>query len=71
AGVASAAVARGLPVVAVCGRTTLSPERLKEAGIDAAYALSDLEPDLEKSMAGAAGLLEQLGEQIAREHLAD
>ncbi|MGC1206875.1 MAG: glycerate kinase, partial [Ornithinimicrobium sp.] len=42
AGVASAAVARGLPVVAVCGRTTLSPERLKEAGIDAAYALSDL-----------------------------
>lgn len=69
AGVASAAVARGIPVVAVCGRTTLSPQRLTEAGIDAAYALSDLEPDLERSMAGAAGLLETLGAQIARNHL--
>lgn len=69
AGVASAAVARGLPVVAVCGRTTLSTDRLKEAGIDAAYALSDLEPDLERSMANAASLLEQLGEQIAQQHL--
>ncbi len=69
AGVASAAVARGIPVVAVCGRTTLSPQRLKEAGIDAAYALFDLEPNLERSMAGAAGLLETLGAQIARDHL--
>lgn len=69
AGVASAAVARGVPVVAVCGRTTLSAQRLKDAGIDAAYALSDLEPDLERSMTGAAALLEQLGEQIAKEHL--
>lgn len=69
AGVASAAVARGIPVVAVCGRTTLSRERLKEAGIDAAYALFDLEPDLERSMAGAAELLETLGAQIARDHL--
>ncbi len=69
AGVASAAVARGIPVVAVCGRTTLSPERLKEAGIDAAYTLFDLEPNVERSMAGAAGLLETLGAQIARDHL--
>ncbi|CAN5555793.1 glycerate kinase [soil metagenome] len=68
AGVAAAASARGIPVVAVCGRTTLSPARLAEAGIQATYALSDLEPDLQRSMSGAASLLEQLGQQIAREH---
>ncbi|MGB3764603.1 MAG: glycerate kinase, partial [Ornithinimicrobium sp.] len=69
AGVAAKARSRGIPVVAVCGRTTLSPQRLHEAGIEATYALSDLEPDLGRSMADAAELLEQLGEQIARRHL--
>ncbi len=69
AGVAAKARSRDIPVVAVCGRTTLSPEQLREAGIGATYALSDLEPDLERSMASAAELLEQLGEQIAQQHL--
>ncbi|MGB3258455.1 MAG: glycerate kinase [Ornithinimicrobium sp.] len=69
AGVAAKARSRGIPVVAVCGRTTLSPQRLHEAGIEATYALCDLEPDLGRSMTHAAGLLEQLGEQIARRHL--
>jgi glycerate kinase len=70
AGVAAAAAAHGIPVVAVCGRTTLSQEQLREAGIEAAYALSDLEPDLDRSMAQAESLVEQLGEQVARDHLA-
>ena len=35
AGVAAAAAARGIPVVAVCGRTTLDAERLRAAGIHA------------------------------------
>ncbi|MGB5936383.1 MAG: glycerate kinase, partial [Ornithinimicrobium sp.] len=69
AGVATAAGKRGIPVVAVCGRTTLSAERLADAGISAAYSLSDLEPDLQRSMAGAGPLLTRLGEQIARDHL--
>lgn len=69
AGVAAAARARGIPVVAVCGRTTLPSERLERAGISAAYALIDVEPDVTRCMAHPAPLLEQLGERIARDHL--
>jgi glycerate kinase len=68
-GVAAAASARGVPVVAVCGRTTLPTERLERAGISAAYALVDLEPDVARCLAHPAPLLEQLGERIARQHL--
>ncbi len=69
AGVASAAVAAGLPVVAVCGRNTLPPEALRAAGIEAVYALTDLEPDLETCIREAAPLLERIGERIAGAHL--
>lgn len=63
-GVAKAAIAAGVPVVAVCGRTTLDDTTLREAGFAAVYALSDLEPDVQKSMAGASGLLRQIGTTI-------
>jgi glycerate kinase len=69
AGVAAAAAAHGVPVVAVCGRSTLPTERLEQAGISAAYALVDLEPDVTLCMTQPEPLLEQLGERIAREHL--
>ncbi len=69
AGVAAAAAARGIPVVAVCGRTTLDRERLRGAGIEAAYALTDIEPDRQRCFDEAASLLERLGEQLARERL--
>lgn len=69
AGVAAAASAKGIPVVAVCGRTTLEPRRIRAAGITTAYALTDLEPDVERCMTEAAPLLERLGERIAAEHL--
>ena len=48
-------------VVAVAGRSLLSSERLAEAGISAAYPLSDLEPDVARSIANAAPLLRQVG----------
>ncbi|HEX6517256.1 MAG TPA: glycerate kinase [Nocardioidaceae bacterium] len=70
AGVAAAARRAGLPVVAVCGHNSLDPSRLRDAGIVAVYALSDLEPDLARSMAEAAPLLERVGERLAAEHLA-
>ena len=57
------------PVVAVCGRCLLSQERLGEAGISAAYPLSELEPDVATSMANAAPLLTQVGQRIAAEWL--
>lgn len=69
AGVAAAARARGIPVVAVCGRSTLSPAVLKDAGFEASYSLLDLEPDLARCLSDGAALLEQLGARIATEHL--
>ena len=65
AGVAAAARALGIPVVAVCGRNTLAPGELRDAGIQAAYALIDVEPDLDRCMSEGAALLESLGETIA------
>ncbi|GAB2518988.1 glycerate kinase [Paramicrobacterium agarici] len=63
-GVANAAVDAGVPVIAVCGRTTLSDEAARDAGFAAVYALSDLESDVAKSMSGAAELLHRIGTTI-------
>lgn len=65
-GVAAAAGRHGVPVVAVCGVTTLSAERLAGAGISGVWALSDLEPDPARSITDAAGLLERVGARLAR-----
>ena len=70
-GVARAAARRGVPVVAVAGRSMLTAAELAAAGIASAYPLSDLEPDLERCRAQAAGLLRQVGQMIARERLAE
>jgi glycerate kinase len=69
AGVAAAAVAAGIPVVAVCGRSLLTVEQWRAAGISAVYSLSDIEPDPSRSMANAAPLLERLAETIAADQL--
>jgi len=69
AGVAAAAGAAGVPVVAVCGTNQLDPDRLREAGITAAYALTDLEPDVRRCIAEPIPLLRRLGERIAADHL--
>ncbi|MGN9839532.1 glycerate kinase [Nonomuraea sp. H19] len=68
-GVAQAAARAGVPVVAVCGRRTLADAELKAAGIEAAYALTDLEPDPERCMAEAGPLLERLAARIATDRL--
>jgi glycerate kinase len=65
-GVAAAARAHGVPVVAVAGRSSLSDQQLAAAGISACYRLSDLELDPARSMAGAAPLLTEVGRRIAR-----
>ena len=69
AGVAAAASAAGIRTVAVCGTSELSRSDLQGAGIDAAYALIDLEPDVVRCMTESATLLERLGQNIAREEL--
>jgi glycerate 2-kinase len=68
-GVARAAVRAGIPVVAVAGRLQLSGARLREAGILGAYALTALEPDVDRCIANAGPLLRRLGGQIAKDWL--
>ena len=69
-GVARAAARAGVPVVAVCGRTTLTPEQQKESGFRQVYPLTSLESKVEICIAEAGPLLEQLGKNIGR-HVAD
>jgi glycerate kinase len=69
-GVARAAVRRGIPVIAVAGRSTLTAAELSAAGISAVYTLTDLEPDLVRSSAQASQLLRQVGHALARDRSA-
>ena len=69
AGVAAAARAAGVPVVAVAGRSLLRTDELAGAGIAAAYPLSEIEPNPVRSMADAGPLLQQMGQRIAQDWL--
>jgi glycerate kinase len=69
-GVARAAARAGVPVVAVCGRTTLTPGQQKDSGFRQVYPLTSLEAKVEICIAEAGPLLEQLGKHIGAE-LAD
>jgi glycerate kinase len=64
-GVARAAAARGVPVIAVCGRTTLQGSQASAAGFEDVYALTEMESNVNRCIAEAAQLLEQLGTQIS------
>lgn len=66
-GVARAAAAAGVPVVAVCGRTTLTAEQQQESGFRQVYPLTALEAKVEICIAQAGPLLEQLGQRIGAE----
>ncbi len=63
-GVARAAAAAGVPVVALVGRLAVTPEQLDAVGIRGARAVLELEPDLERAQRDAAPLLSRLAEQI-------
>ena len=65
-GVAQAATRAGIPVIAVCGRTTLDAHEVRDAGFQRVYSLTALEPDPDISMAQAGPLLERIGQQIGR-----
>ncbi|WOI61546.1 glycerate kinase [Streptomyces fradiae] len=69
AGVAAAARAAGVEVVAVCGRLELTPQVLRRAGISRAYPLTDLEPDPARCVADAGPLLERAAAALARDLL--
>jgi len=69
AGVAAAAAKVGIPVVTVSGRLALDGAQLQTAGISAAYALTDIEPDVRRCLADAGPLLERLATTLARERI--
>ena len=71
AGVAAAARAAGVPVVAVAGQVLLSDGALRAAGIGTAYALTDLSDDRVELFTRPGPLLALIGARIAREHLGD
>jgi glycerate kinase len=62
-GVAKAATAHGVPVIALAGQVTVPEPRLRAAGIEEAYALTDLEPDVDRCRRDAPQLLERLAER--------
>lgn len=66
-GVARAAA--GVPTVAVCGRCELAPDQVRAAGLAQVFALTDLEPDLDRCRREAAPLLRELAGQVARSWL--
>ena len=68
-GVVEAAGAAGVRSVAVAGRCQLDRQALADAGISAAYVLSDLEPDPALCMADADRLLERLAVRVAEDWL--
>ncbi len=64
AGVAARARDAGVPVLALAGSVDLDPAELADAGFGGAAALADLEPDLDRSRAHAAELLERLAATV-------
>ncbi|HEX9342266.1 MAG TPA: glycerate kinase, partial [Actinomycetota bacterium] len=65
-GVARAATAQGVPVVALAGVVEVAERELRAAGIEEAHALTEIEPDVQRCIAEAAPLLEQLAERVGR-----
>lgn len=68
-GVAEAAAREGVRTIAVAGRTNLTRQQVRSAGIEDRYQILDIEPDPQIAMSEAGALLEKLGEQIAAEYV--
>jgi glycerate kinase len=63
-GVAEAARRHGVPVVVVAGEVRLSAERLREAGVVAAWSLLERAGDLDTAIRQAPALLEAIGREL-------
>lgn len=69
AGVAARAAAVGVPVVAVCGRSTLDADGVRRLGLRSAHPLAELEPDPVRSVADARALVRRATARHAEEWL--
>ena len=65
AGVARAAHAAAIPVIAVAGRKALDETAARTAGFDVVYTLLDAAADESEAMTAPGPLLRRIGEQIA------
>jgi glycerate kinase len=65
-GVAKAAAAHGVPVVALAGVVEAAERELRTAGFEEAHALTELEPDRRRCMDDAAHILARLAERVGR-----
>ena len=65
-GVARAAGAHGVPVVALAGAVEVAGRELRAAGFEEGHALLELEPDPDRVLAEAGPLLERLAERVGR-----
>jgi glycerate 2-kinase len=65
-GVARAAGAHGVPVVALAGAVEVADRELRAAGFEEGHALAALEPDPDRALAEAGPLLERLAERVGR-----
>src|SRR6202048_1292424 len=68
-GVSRRAGAHGIPTFAVAGVSTLDPVDIDTAGLAGVSALSDIEPDRERSISRAAELLASATERLTRDWL--
>ncbi|SKA81662.1 glycerate kinase [Agreia bicolorata] len=59
----------GIPVVAVAGRCSLTPQQIDHAGFDGVYSLQDVEPDPSQSMRNAKEHIRVIGRHIASARL--
>jgi glycerate kinase len=66
-GVCRRAEVYGVPTFAVAGVSALTAAEARAAGFAGVYALSDVEPDRDRSMSRAAELLAMMGEKLARD----
>jgi glycerate kinase len=59
----------GVPTFAVAGVSTLAPIEANTAGLAGVYALSDLEPDRQRSTSRAGEVVALASERLTRELL--
>ena len=64
--VVGAAVARGIPVVVVCGVDKRSATSVTATPALSVYSLLDIEPDVNRCIDNAYELLVQVGQEIGR-----
>ena len=68
-GVAAAAAAHGIPVVALVGQIGAGADEMLRHGVSAIYAIADIAPDTDYAISHAAELLTRLASEVCKKYL--